>query len=80
MMSFSLSISTVNTDSFVSFLFLQQRLESLAKFQLSVLNHALSFPFVKRVVYSTCSVHQQVFVAVIVLRKESSIYMFKRFK
>ncbi|KAL9959862.1 hypothetical protein ACROYT_G033226 [Oculina patagonica] len=37
----------------------KQRLESLAKFQLSVLNHALSFPFVKRVVYSTCSVHQQ---------------------
>ncbi|KAJ7347654.1 Putative 28S rRNA (cytosine-C(5))-methyltransferase [Desmophyllum pertusum] len=34
-------------------------LNQLAKFQLSVLNHALSFPFVKRVVYSTCSVHQQ---------------------
>ena len=48
----------------VYFLFLQQRLGSLAKFQLSVLNHALSFPFIKRVVYSTCSVHQQVFVLI----------------
>ena len=42
------------------FSFLQERLLSLAKFQLSVLNHALSFPHVKRVVYSTCSIHQQV--------------------
>ncbi|XP_068715153.1 28S rRNA (cytosine-C(5))-methyltransferase-like [Montipora foliosa] len=37
----------------------KKRLESLATFQLSVLNHALSFPLVKRVVYSTCSVHQE---------------------
>ncbi|XP_058968002.2 28S rRNA (cytosine-C(5))-methyltransferase-like [Pocillopora verrucosa] len=37
----------------------EERLLSLAKFQLSVLNHALSFPHVKRVVYSTCSIHQQ---------------------
>ncbi|XP_068759133.1 uncharacterized protein [Montipora capricornis] len=38
----------------------KNRLESLATFQLSVLNHALSFPLVKRVVYSTCYVHQEV--------------------
>ncbi|XP_067024171.1 28S rRNA (cytosine-C(5))-methyltransferase-like isoform X2 [Acropora muricata] len=37
----------------------KQRLESLAKFQLSILNHALSFPSVKRAVYSTCSIHQE---------------------
>ncbi|XP_068715150.1 28S rRNA (cytosine-C(5))-methyltransferase-like isoform X2 [Montipora foliosa] len=37
----------------------KKRLESLATFQSSVLNHALSFPLVKRVVYSTCSVHQE---------------------
>lgn len=37
----------------------KQRLESLAKFQLSILNHALSFPSVRRVVYSTCSIHQE---------------------
>ncbi|XP_068757883.1 28S rRNA (cytosine-C(5))-methyltransferase-like [Montipora capricornis] len=38
----------------------KKRLESLATFQLSVLNHALSFPLAKRVVYSTCSVYQEV--------------------
>ncbi|XP_033113580.1 probable 28S rRNA (cytosine-C(5))-methyltransferase [Anneissia japonica] len=36
----------------------QERLESLALFQASILKHALSFPAVKRVVYSTCSVHK----------------------
>ena len=35
------------------------RLEKLAKFQISIVKHALSFPSVERVVYSTCSVHQQ---------------------
>ncbi|XP_069470880.1 28S rRNA (cytosine-C(5))-methyltransferase isoform X2 [Ambystoma mexicanum] len=34
------------------------RLQALATFQLKVLNHALSFPAVERLVYSTCSVHQ----------------------
>ncbi|EDO45380.1 predicted protein [Nematostella vectensis] len=38
---------------------LQQRLESLADFQLSVLTHAFSFPAVKKVAYSTCSIHSQ---------------------
>ncbi|CAK8680322.1 28S rRNA (cytosine-C(5))-methyltransferase-like [Clavelina lepadiformis] len=34
-----------------------KRLSSLSKFQLQVLNHALSFPQVERVAYSTCSIH-----------------------
>ena len=35
------------------------RLENLAAFQTRVLLHALSFPAAKRVVYSTCSRHQE---------------------
>lgn len=35
------------------------RLQALATFQLRCLNHALQFPQVQRVVYSTCSVHSQ---------------------
>ena len=35
----------------------KQRLESLQNFQLKALLHALSFPNVRRVVYSTCSVN-----------------------
>ncbi|KAL1266433.1 hypothetical protein QQF64_002108 [Cirrhinus molitorella] len=35
------------------------RLQALATFQLHCLNHALQFPQVQRVVYSTCSVHSQ---------------------
>lgn len=35
------------------------RLQSLAAFQLRCLNHALQFPHVQRVVYSTCSVHSE---------------------
>ncbi|XP_020796475.2 probable 28S rRNA (cytosine-C(5))-methyltransferase isoform X2 [Boleophthalmus pectinirostris] len=35
------------------------RLSSLAAFQLKCLKHALSFPRVGRLVYSTCSVHRQ---------------------
>eukprot|EP00112_Aurelia_sp_Birch-Aquarium-sp1_P017743 Seg415.2 transcript_id=Seg415.2/GoldUCD/mRNA.D3Y31 product="putative 28S rRNA" protein_id=Seg415.2/GoldUCD/D3Y31 len=38
---------------------LQKRLEALSKFQYAMLCHALSFPKVKKVAYSTCSVHQQ---------------------
>ena len=34
------------------------RLLTLSKFQLRALNHALSFPSVLKVVYSTCSVHE----------------------
>ena len=36
-----------------------QRLLQLQDFQLRALTHALSFPHVKRVVYSTCSVHAE---------------------
>ncbi|KAG9446457.1 hypothetical protein H6P81_012585 [Aristolochia fimbriata] len=35
-----------------------ERLEKLAAFQRKALEHALSFPSVERVVYSTCSIHQ----------------------
>ncbi|XP_077465943.1 28S rRNA (cytosine-C(5))-methyltransferase [Stigmatopora argus] len=35
------------------------RLAALASFQLRCLNHALAFPRLKRLVYSTCSVHSQ---------------------
>ncbi|XP_046375842.2 28S rRNA (cytosine-C(5))-methyltransferase-like [Haliotis rufescens] len=35
------------------------RLKSLSNFQATILKHALSFPRVKRVVYSTCSIHAQ---------------------
>ncbi|XP_008287455.1 28S rRNA (cytosine-C(5))-methyltransferase [Stegastes partitus] len=37
----------------------QARLASLASFQLRCLNHGLRFPRLKRLVYSTCSVHRQ---------------------
>ncbi|KAF3446080.1 hypothetical protein FNV43_RR11259 [Rhamnella rubrinervis] len=36
----------------------EERLNKLAAFQRKALEHALSFPAVERVVYSTCSVHQ----------------------
>ncbi|XP_060565814.1 28S rRNA (cytosine-C(5))-methyltransferase-like [Ruditapes philippinarum] len=36
-----------------------ERLQQLSKFQISILKHALSFPHVKKVVYSTCSVHDE---------------------
>ncbi|XP_034027602.1 probable 28S rRNA (cytosine-C(5))-methyltransferase [Thalassophryne amazonica] len=37
----------------------QARLASLASFQLRCLNHSLRFPRLKRLVYSTCSIHSQ---------------------
>ncbi|KAG1662267.1 hypothetical protein FOA52_002156 [Chlamydomonas sp. UWO 241] len=47
----------------------EKRVEQLARFQESALRHALSFPSVQRLVYSTCSVHvrenEQVVAAVL---------------
>lgn len=36
-----------------------ERLQALAGFQRRVLSHALSFPALWRLVYSTCSLHQE---------------------
>ncbi|KAM6110943.1 28S rRNA (cytosine-C(5))-methyltransferase [Pterocles gutturalis] len=36
-----------------------ERLQALAGFQRKVLSHALSFPALQRLVYSTCSLHQE---------------------
>ena len=36
------------------------RLKSLSRFQAMMLKHALKFPLVKKVAYSTCSVHKEV--------------------
>ncbi|XP_061841532.2 28S rRNA (cytosine-C(5))-methyltransferase isoform X1 [Nerophis lumbriciformis] len=38
---------------------LESRLRALASFQLRCLNHSLTFPRLKRVVYSTCSTYRQ---------------------
>ena len=38
---------------------LEQRLQNLSAFQLSMVKHAMSFPRCTRIVYSTCSIHAQ---------------------
>ncbi|KAI7891508.1 S-adenosyl-L-methionine-dependent methyltransferase [Mucor mucedo] len=37
----------------------EERLQNLADFQISIIQHALKFPSAKRVVYSTCSIHPE---------------------
>ncbi|KAF2077127.1 hypothetical protein CYY_001574 [Polysphondylium violaceum] len=36
----------------------EERVQLLADFQLSIIRHAFGFPSIKRVIYSTCSIHQ----------------------
>ncbi len=43
----------------------EERVEKLADFQEAALRHALHFPALRRLVYSTCSVHQRENEAVI---------------
>ena len=50
-----LNYQSNNTSSDVN----PSRIQTLKRFQISILKHALRFPNVQRVVYSTCSVHQQ---------------------
>ncbi|EFJ21036.1 hypothetical protein SELMODRAFT_107682 [Selaginella moellendorffii] len=50
-------LPVANGQSFVFSVF--QRIDRLASFQKAALCHALSFPAVERVVYSTCSVNQR---------------------
>ena len=38
---------------------LSKRLEKLSRFQVMALKHALSFPSARKIVYSTCSIHQE---------------------
>lgn len=38
---------------------LPERLQALSRFQRKMLAHALKFPALQRLVYSTCSVHQE---------------------
>lgn len=38
---------------------LSQRLEKLSGFQFKIVKHALSFPNVKKLIYSTCSIHDE---------------------
>jgi len=38
---------------------LESRLKSLSAFQAMIVRHAMSFPSVHRIVYSTCSIHEQ---------------------
>ncbi|NXD81646.1 NSUN5 methyltransferase, partial [Halcyon senegalensis] len=53
-----------------------QRLQALATFQRKVLSHALSFPALQRLVYSTCSLHQEENEDVVqaVLREQGSAF------
>mmetsp|Transcript_39497 Transcript_39497/g.57679 ORF Transcript_39497/g.57679 Transcript_39497/m.57679 type:complete len:685 (-) Transcript_39497:219-2273(-) len=37
----------------------KERIESLSNFQLLALRHAMSFPNVTKIIYSTCSIHQR---------------------
>eukprot|EP01135_Chromosphaera_perkinsii_P011641 Nk52_evm24s2462 gene=Nk52_evmTU24s2462 len=60
-----------------------ERLASLASFQISCVRHAMSFPGVQRVVYSTCSVHEEeneMVVAALMSGKDGKRFRLRRAK
>ena len=48
-----------NVEKILSGKSLEERLDSLADFQLELLLHAMKFPAAKKITYSTCSVHME---------------------
>jgi putative methyltransferase len=51
----------------------QERLRNLSAFQSSMIDHAMQFPSLRRIVYSTCSVHHEENEEVVVRALESPI-------
>jgi 25S rRNA (cytosine2278-C5)-methyltransferase len=51
------------------------RLDALSKFQLSILQHAMTFPGARKIVYSTCSVHHQENERVVINALQSQVAM-----
>lgn len=59
---------------------MQERLNGLSAFQLSMLEHAFHFPNLRRLVYSTCSIHQEENEGVVMRALSSDIAKSKGWK